>query len=129
MSGSTAEPVVMEAVGDGRQVRAAKLVVRTAPGGPHNDQFGGPALKPDPGPRHNDHFGGSPTRCPRWGDESHYVTSRPTGGTNFAGDVCPQLSVELTEPAASFTKDGARTDFAAAELVVLNCGQGSRRRR
>ena len=73
MSGSTAEPVVMEAVGDGRQVRAAKLVVRTAPRGPHNDQFGGPALKPDPEGRHNDHFGGSPTRYSRSGDESTFA--------------------------------------------------------
>jgi hypothetical protein len=69
-----------------------------------------------------------------WGSQiGQHVTGRvleynPTGGTNFAGDVCPQLSVELTEPAASFTKDGARTDFAAAELVVLNCGQVSLKR-
>ena len=73
MSGSTAEPVVMEAVGDGRQVRAAKLVVRTAPRGPHNDKFGGPARTPDPEGRHNDHFGGSPTRYSRSGDESTFA--------------------------------------------------------
>ena len=74
MGGSTAKHVVMEAVGDGHQAPTAKLVVRTAPRGPHNDKFGGPARTPDPGARQNDYFGGSPTRCPRSGDESRWAT-------------------------------------------------------
>lgn len=48
-----------------------------------------------------------------------------TGGTNFAGDPCPQISIELTEPAASFNKEGQRTDFPAGELVVVNAGQAN----
>ncbi|MGH3500812.1 MAG: hypothetical protein ACRDQA_07930 [Nocardioidaceae bacterium] len=50
------------------------------------------------------------------------------GGTNFNGDPCPQLSVELTDAAASINKAGERTDFPAGELVVLNAGQVSLQR-
>ena len=50
------------------------------------------------------------------------------GGTDFAGEPCPQITLELIEPAASFSKDGERTDFPAGELVVLNCGQASLKR-
>lgn len=69
-----------------------------------------------------------------WGDHpgqhvTGYVTDfDPTGGTDFAGNVCAQLSVELTEPAASFNKAGERTDFPAGELVVINAGQVSLKR-
>lgn len=47
------------------------------------------------------------------------------GGTDFAGNKCPQLSVELTEKAASFNKDGERTDYDSGEIVNLTCGQAS----
>ncbi|MCH9728410.1 MAG: hypothetical protein K0U84_01780 [Actinomycetia bacterium] len=50
------------------------------------------------------------------------------GGTNFAGDPCPSLTIELTEPAASINKEGVRTDFGAGELVQLNAGQVSLKR-
>lgn len=69
-----------------------------------------------------------------WGNQiGQFVSGKvldynPTGGTDFAGNVCPQLSVELTETAASFNKEGVRTDFAAGEFVVLNCGQVSLKR-
>jgi hypothetical protein len=39
------------------------------------------------------------------------------GGTDFNGKPCPQLAIELTEKAASFNKEGDRTDFEAGELV------------
>lgn len=52
----------------------------------------------------------------------------PAGGSDFNGEPCPQLSVELVEPAASFNKSGERTDFQAGELVVLNAGQASLKR-
>lgn len=51
-----------------------------------------------------------------------------TGGTDFNDNACPQLSVELTEQAASFNKEGVRTDFPAGELVVLNGGPVSLKR-
>lgn len=66
-----------------------------------------------------------------WGSTAgQHVTGKvlayaDTGGTNFAGDPCPQISIELTEKAASINKDGQRTDFPAGELVVLNCGQAN----
>lgn len=69
-----------------------------------------------------------------WGNQvGQHVTGRvvdfdPTGGVDFAGNVCPQLSIELTEPAASINKEGVRTDFPAGELVVLNCGLVSLKR-
>ena len=50
------------------------------------------------------------------------------GGTNFAGDPCPQLQVELIEAAYSVNKEGVRSDFPAGELVVLNCGLVSLKR-
>jgi hypothetical protein len=69
-----------------------------------------------------------------WGEQTgQHVTGKvlefsPTGGTDFAGNPCPQLSVELIEGSASVNKQGQRTDFAAGELVVLNCGQVSLKR-
>lgn len=52
----------------------------------------------------------------------------PTGGNDFNEQPCPQLAVELTEPAASINKEGERTDFDAGELVQLNAGQVSLKR-
>jgi hypothetical protein len=69
-----------------------------------------------------------------WGEQvGQQVTGKvleynPAGGTDFNSNICPQLSVELIEPAASINKAGQRTDFAAGELVVLNCGQVSLKR-
>lgn len=66
-----------------------------------------------------------------WGDTAgQHVTGKvlsysDSGGTNFAGDPCPQISIELVEPAASFNKSGQRTDFPAGELVVINAGQAN----
>lgn len=50
------------------------------------------------------------------------------GGTDFAGKVCPQLEVELIEPAYSVNKAGARTDFGAGEFVVITCGLANLKR-
>lgn len=50
------------------------------------------------------------------------------GGTNYDGDPCPQITIELIEPAASINKQGERTDYGAGELVVLNAGQVSLKR-
>lgn len=50
------------------------------------------------------------------------------GGTDFNEKPCPQLEVELTEPAASFNKAGERTDIEAGETVQLSCGQVSLKR-
>lgn len=50
------------------------------------------------------------------------------GGTDFNGNPCPSVAIELTEKAASFNKDGDRSDFAAGELIQLNAGQVSLKR-
>lgn len=69
-----------------------------------------------------------------WGNQTgQHVTGKvlsfdPTGGTDAKGNICPQLALELIEPAASINRDNVRTDFPAGELVVLNIGQVSLRR-
>lgn len=69
-----------------------------------------------------------------WGNAiGQFVTGKvldydETGGTDFSGNTCPTLSVELLESAASFDKSGTRTDFPAGDLVILNAGQVSLKR-
>lgn len=69
-----------------------------------------------------------------WGTQiGQHVTGKVVeysvaGGTNFDGDPCPQIIVELLEPAASINKQGDRTDYGAGELVVLNAGLVSLKR-
>ena len=69
-----------------------------------------------------------------WGETTgQHVTGKilsydDRGGTDFNGNNCPQLAIELIEPAASINKQGQRTDFPAGELVVLNAGQVSLKR-
>lgn len=66
-----------------------------------------------------------------WGTKpKQYVEGEVTdydiaGGSDFAGNPCPLLEVVLTRPAASFTKDGDRTNYAPGETVLLTCGQVS----
>ena len=50
------------------------------------------------------------------------------GGTDFAGNRCPTIAIELTEEAASVNKEGDRTDYPAGEIVQLNAGQVSLKR-
>ncbi|MDR1212804.1 MAG: hypothetical protein LBK54_01685 [Propionibacteriaceae bacterium] len=64
-----------------------------------------------------------------WGLQAgQHVTGRVVaysydGGTDFNDNPCPRLDVELTLPAASFDKDGVRSDFQVGALVSLTCGQ------
>lgn len=66
-----------------------------------------------------------------WGTRTgQHVTGRVIdysidGGTDFNGNKCPQLSIELTEKAASFNKEGDRTDYDPGEIVNITCGQAS----
>jgi hypothetical protein len=66
-----------------------------------------------------------------WGTKKgQHVTGRVVdysidGGTDFGGNKCPQLAIELTEKAASFNKDGERTDYEDGEIVNITCGQAS----
>jgi hypothetical protein len=69
-----------------------------------------------------------------WGTKpGQHVTGRvvdynPTGGTDFNDQPCPQVAVELTEPAVSVNKEGERSNFETGELVQLNAGQVSLKR-
>ena len=64
-----------------------------------------------------------------WGSrKGQHVTGRVVeyaidGGTDFNGGKCPMLSIELTEPAASFNKEGERTDHEPGALVNITAGQ------
>ena len=64
-----------------------------------------------------------------WGTRAgQHVTGRVIeyaidGGTDFNGGKCPLLSIELTEAAASFSKDGERTDHEAGAIVNITAGQ------
>ena len=64
-----------------------------------------------------------------WGNtKGQHVTGKvleygDAAGEDTKGNVCPQVTVELIEAAASFDKLGNRTDFPAGELVSLTCSQ------
>lgn len=64
-----------------------------------------------------------------WGTKAgQHVTGRVVdyaidGGTDYDGNKCPLLAIELTEPAASFNKDGERTDIEPGEIVQITAGQ------
>jgi hypothetical protein len=70
-----------------------------------------------------------------WGNKKgQHVTGKlldydETGGNDFGNNPCPLLEIELTEKAASITKDGERTDYAPGEIVMLSCGQASLKRK
>lgn len=50
------------------------------------------------------------------------------GGADLHDKPCPAITIELTEPAASFNKEGDRTDHDAGTLVQLTAGQVSLKR-
>lgn len=69
-----------------------------------------------------------------WGNNSgQSVTGRvleyaPTGGSDFNGNPCPQLAIELIEDADSYNKAGQSFRHAAGDIVQLTCGQVSLKR-
>lgn len=64
-----------------------------------------------------------------WGTrKGQHITGRVVeyaidGGTDFNGSKCPLLSIELTDKAASFNKEGERTDHEPGSLVNITAGQ------
>ncbi len=69
-----------------------------------------------------------------WGNKpGQHVTGKvldytPDGGTDYYQKPCPFIQIELSDKAASFNKEGERTDYPAGELVNLNAGQVSLQR-
>ena len=51
----------------------------------------------------------------------------PNGGTDALQRICPEVIIELTEKAASFTKN-ERKDYDAGTVVAVTCGQTSLKR-
>jgi hypothetical protein len=49
----------------------------------------------------------------------------PVGGNDYNGKECPLLEIELVKPAASFNKEGDRTDYKPGETVSMTCGQAN----
>ncbi|WP_100483791.1 type 1 glutamine amidotransferase family protein [Mycobacteroides abscessus] len=64
-----------------------------------------------------------------WGmTKGQHVTGKvleysDTGGKDTKDNICPQVTVELTEPAASFNKIGTRTDYGIGDLVSVTGSQ------
>lgn len=52
----------------------------------------------------------------------------PQGGTDFDGNPCPRVSLQLRAPAFSVNKQGQRTDHQIGDLVVMNAGLVSLKR-
>lgn len=50
------------------------------------------------------------------------------GGTDFNGNPCPQVSMELREDTYSINKHGERFDHPAGDLIVINAGVASLKR-
>jgi hypothetical protein len=69
-----------------------------------------------------------------WGNKpGQHVTGKVLeyaldGGTDFAGNRCPYIAIDLTETAASVNKEGVRTYFNPGEIVQLNAGLVSLKR-
>lgn len=69
-----------------------------------------------------------------WGNrKGQHVTGKvlnyeADGGTDYDGNPCPAIAIELTEPAASINKQGERSNYDAGEIVQLNAGQVSLKR-
>jgi hypothetical protein len=66
-----------------------------------------------------------------WGNrEGQYVEGivvdyDPVGGNDFNSNECPLLEIELVKPAASFNKEGDRTDYKPGDTVSVTCGQAN----
>lgn len=56
------------------------------------------------------------------------VEFAPTGGTDFNGNVCPNMALDLVEEAWSADKAQNWSKHQAGDLVQLNCGQVSLKR-
>lgn len=56
--------------------------------------------------------------------EGKVLTIDLSGGKDLKGNPVPQLSVELTAPAASVKKNGDRTDYEAGTAVRITASQG-----
>jgi hypothetical protein len=51
-----------------------------------------------------------------------------SGGTDFAGHPCPQVSLELRAPTFSVNKAGQRSEHQIGDLVIMNAGLVSLKR-
>ena len=64
-----------------------------------------------------------------WGAKGQTVTGKvlsysPDGGSDFAGNPCPQVVLELTEDADNYKDKGAtRETLASGEFVTVTAGR------
>lgn len=69
-----------------------------------------------------------------WGAKGQTVTGKvlsysPDGGSDFAGNPCPQVVLELTEDADNYKDKGAtRETLASGEFVTVTAGQANLKR-
>lgn len=69
-----------------------------------------------------------------WGQKGQSVTIDvldfdPTGGSDFNGNSCPQLTGTLVEDCDNYTDKGTKKErLKAGEMVVVTCGQANLRK-
>ena len=69
-----------------------------------------------------------------WGEVGQTVTGKvlsfaAEGGSDFNGNPCPQVVIELTEAADNYKDKGATKEtIDSGELVTLTCGQANLKR-
>jgi len=49
------------------------------------------------------------------------IDYEPQGGVDLQDQPCPLLTVLLAEPTYAVNKDGDRRDFAADDMIMVNC--------
>lgn len=50
------------------------------------------------------------------------IDYEPHGGTDFNDNPCPLLTLRLRDSTYAVSKDGDRRDFAADDMIMVNCG-------
>lgn len=69
-----------------------------------------------------------------WGEIGQTITGKvlsfsADGGSDFGGNPCPQVVIELTENAVNYKDKGStKESIDSGELVTLTCGQANLKR-
>lgn len=69
-----------------------------------------------------------------WGEIGQTITGKvlsysADGGSDFGGNPCPQVVIELTDSATNYRDKGAtKESIDSGELVTLTCGQAKLKR-
>jgi len=50
------------------------------------------------------------------------IDYEPQGGTDFDNNPCPLITLRLSEDTYAVSKDGDRRNYAADDMIMINCG-------